>query len=252
MRYMRNILDVICYQDRTKKEANISDEERLYSYNNRRKLQRIANGGVRFYLPLDSCSGLFMGKNLIAANEQNISEIKSSSSLTKTDDIYSTLSLLKQSVAVTNNDLNFVYARNNIVSLNTIETTLFDPNTNDNIRERHIILRNIHGRCVSYGHAIVSFKLSEPSNGWIEDLEYRNTDFLNYQCILSNENHYHASSDGVTLKSNFDIYENVPPANGQLITLVEFISIHFGGEFTSYRDCLSQCYFIKSDTDGSR
>ncbi|CAF5225099.1 unnamed protein product, partial [Rotaria magnacalcarata] len=121
----------------------ISDEERLYSYNNRRKLQRIANGGVRFYLPLDSCSGLFMGKNLIAANEQNISEIKSSSSLTKTDDIYSTLSLLKQSVAVTNNDLNFVYARNNIVSLNTIETTLFDPNTNDNIRERHIILRNI-------------------------------------------------------------------------------------------------------------
>jgi len=93
MRYKRTILDVICYHDKTNvsstssqisisdqfifdiarlkndeliyKEENISDEARLYFDNNRSKLQHIANSVVRFYLPSGSCSGFYMGQNLI-------------------------------------------------------------------------------------------------------------------------------------------------------------------------------------------
>ncbi|CAF3537301.1 unnamed protein product, partial [Rotaria sp. Silwood2] len=163
MRYRRTILDVICYHDKTNgsstssqisiscpfifdiarlkndeliyKEENISDEARLYFDNNRSKLQRIANGVVRFYLPSGSCSGFYMGLNLIGTNEHNISQMKLSSSFTKTNDIYSTMPFLKQCTTVTNNDFDFVYARNNIISLNIVETTLFDPNKYSNIRE---------------------------------------------------------------------------------------------------------------------
>ncbi|CAF4931845.1 unnamed protein product [Rotaria sp. Silwood1] len=259
-----------------------------------------------------------MSINLIDTNKHNISQIELSSLFTQTNDIYSTMPLLKQCTTVTNNDSDFAYARNNIMSLNIVETTLFDPNKYSNIRDRHIeqdpilgitddfdmidfvvvketekvqtsnsilfvpstqhvqindsiitishpgnefstqessgrhhynlflppfeelkkIFHGFGGRCVSYGRVIAPYKLNESSNECIEDLEYRNTDFSNYQCILSNENLYHGSSGGVTLKSNFDIYENIPTANGQQLTLVEFISIHFGGDFIPYRDCL--------------
>ncbi|CAF1046702.1 unnamed protein product [Rotaria sordida] len=355
MRYIRTILDVMCYHDKTNvsstssqisisspfifdiarlkndeliyKEENISDEARLYFDNNRSKLQRIANGVVRFYLPSGSYSGFYMGLNLIGTNEHNISQMKLSSSFSKTNDIYSTMPLLKQCTTVTNNDFDFVYARNNIISLNIVETTLFDPNKYSNIRERHIeqdpilgitgnfdmidfvvvketqkvrtnnsilfipstqhvqindpiitishpgnelstqessgrhhydlflpqfeelrkIFHGFGGRCISYGRVIAPYKLNSSSNKWIEDLQYRNTDFSNYQCILSNENLYHGSSAGVTLKSNFDIYENIPTANGQQLTLVEFISIHFGGEFIPCQDCL--CDVIPSNRE---
>ncbi len=64
-------------------------------------------------------------------------------------------------------------------------------------------------RCVSYGRVIAPFKLHENLDKWIEDIEYRNTDFSNYQCIISNENLYQDSSGGVTMKSKFEIYENI-------------------------------------------
>ncbi|CAF1126887.1 unnamed protein product [Didymodactylos carnosus] len=278
------------------------------------KNKNIANGVVRFCLPSGSCSGFYMSKNLIGTNEHNISQIKLSSSFTDTNDIYATSPLLKQCTPVTNNDFDFAYARNNIMSLNIVETTLFDPNKYFDIRERHIekdpilgitgdfdmidfvvvketekvrndsiifipsiehvriddpiitvsypgnefstqessgrhhydlflppfeelkkIFHGFGGRCVSYGHVIAPYKLNKSSDEWIEDLEYRNTSFSNYQCVLSNENRYHGSSGGVTLRSNFNIYENIPAANGEQLTLVEFVSIHFGGEFIPCR-----------------
>jgi hypothetical protein len=62
------------------------------------------------------------------------------------------------------------------------------------------IFHGFDRRCISYGRVIAPYKLNETSNEWIEGLEYRNTNFSNYQCILSNENLYHGSSGGVTLK----------------------------------------------------
>ncbi|CAF1255058.1 unnamed protein product [Didymodactylos carnosus] len=282
MRYIRTILDVICCHDKTNvsstssqisvscpfifdiarlkndelvyKEENISDEARLYFDNNSNKLQRIANGVVRFCLSSDSCSGFYMSKNLICVNKHNISQIELSSLFTDTNDIYATPPLLKQCTTVTNNDFDFAYARNNLISLNIVETTLFDPNKYSNIQSsgRHHfdlflppfeelkkIFHSFGGRCVSYGRVIAPYKLNESSDEWIEDLEYRNTSFSNYQWVLSNENLYHGSSGGVTLRSNFNIYENIPAANGEQLTLVEFVSIHFGGEFIPCRDCLS-------------
>ena len=347
MRYTRIILDVIFYHDKSNvsstssqisvsrpfifdiarlkndeliyKEENISDEARFYFDNNRNRLQLIANGVVRFYLPSGSCSGFYIGKNLIATNKHHINQIELSSSFTETNDIYSTPSLLKQCTTVTNSDSDFIYARNNIMSLNVVETILFDPNKYSNVRERHIekdpilgitgdfdmidfvvlretekvrinnsilfipstqhvqiddpiitishpgnefstqessgrrhydlflpsfdelrtIFHGFGGRCVSYGHVIAPYKLNTSSDEWLEDLECRTIDFSNYQGILSNENLYHGSGGGVTLKSNFNVYENIPTVNGQQLTLVEFISIHFGGEFIPCRDCLS-------------
>lgn len=300
-------------------EENISDEVRLYFDNNRKKLQLIVNGVVRFHLPSGSCSGFCMGENLIATNKHSIIQIEFPSFFTKTNDVYSAFSLLKHCAIVTNDDSNFVYARSNIISLNIIESILFDPNNDYQIREHHIakdpilgitgdfdlidfvvvkqtekfrtnnsilfipstehvqindpiitishpgnefstqessgrrnydlftppfdqlkkMFHDFGGRCVSYGHVIAPYKLDKSSNEWIEDIQYRNSDFSNYQCIISNENLYHGSSGGVILKSNFNIYENIPTANGQQLTLVEFISIHFGGEFIPCRDCLS-------------
>jgi len=92
------------------KEEKISDEARLYFDNNRSKLQRIANVVVRFYLPSGSCSGFYIGKNLIGTNKHNISQIEPSSSFTETNDIYSTPPLLKQCTTATNNDSDFAYA----------------------------------------------------------------------------------------------------------------------------------------------
>ena len=64
---------------------------------------------------------------------------------------------------------------------------------------------------------------------------YRNDDFWHYQCIIhSNENLDHGSSGGVTLKANFDLQQSILTETGQEITLVQFISIHFGGAFIPY------------------
>jgi len=166
MRYISTILDVICYHDKTNvsstssqisisgqfifdiarlkndeliyKEENISDEARLSFDNNRSKLHCIANGVVQFYLPSGSCSGFYSSKNLIGTNKHNITQIELSSLFTDTNDIYASPSLLKQCTTVTNDDSDFAYERNKIMSLNIVETTLFDPNKYSNLRERHI------------------------------------------------------------------------------------------------------------------
>jgi hypothetical protein len=132
-------------EELTYQEHDVSDEARLYFDNNRNKLQRIANGVVRFYLPSGSCSGFYIGQNLIGTNEHNISQIKCSSLFTETNDIYSTPSLLKKCTTISNNDIDFAYARNNIKSLNIVEATLFDPNNYSNICERHIEIDPILG-----------------------------------------------------------------------------------------------------------
>ncbi len=84
-------------------------------------------------------------------------------------------------------------------------TVLFLPP----FKELKEIFNGFGQRCVSYGHVIAPYKLNESSTEWIEDLENRKTDFSNYQCIISNENLYQDSSGGVTMKSNFEIYENI-------------------------------------------
>lgn len=85
----------------------MSDEVRLYFVNNHSKLQHITSGVVRLHLPTGSCSGFYMGLGLIGTNEHDISQIKSSSSFTETDDIYFTPSLLKEYTTITNNDFDF-------------------------------------------------------------------------------------------------------------------------------------------------
>jgi hypothetical protein len=106
-------------------------------------------------------------------------------------------------------------------------------------KQLQVIFHGFGGRCVSYGRAISPYKLNESSTEWIEDVKYMNSDFSNYQCIISNENLYQGSSSGVTKKSDLIIHENVPTTTEEPLTLVEFISIHFGGAFIPCRDCLS-------------
>ena len=100
------------------------------------------NGIVRLHLPSGSCSEFYIGLGLIATNEHNLIQIRSSSSsFINTDDIYSTPpSLLKQCTAVvTNDDSDFCYARTNIAHLNVTRSPLFDPaNKYSHIRESHI------------------------------------------------------------------------------------------------------------------
>lgn len=91
-------------------------------------------------------------------------------------------------------------------------------------------------RIVSYGHAIYPYH--QMDDLWIEDTCYEPTTDQEY-CVISNECVTSGSSGGATLRGDFEI-EEATDRNGKIWLLVEFNSLHFGGEFVPCADCLQK------------